>query len=295
MSESRKRLQVVVTSLVMIALLPSLGASEILSSNNSQDAVGISSIALQTASASLEDGGSTGKEIQAGEDNSQDEVQQDDNGGGQSGEQDNVNTLDEETSPPVLTPSPTSQGFLGRGSPQVQDNILNGDGGSNIIARDCPDTGPIPPDCTINPFPPTPPKCPDKGPIPPDCTLKPFPLMSGEIQGEVTPTPTPTSGLIPTLRAPLPTLNEIPPPTVNCKLFPFAPSCKTPTPTPTPTPRGSVQNSITPVPSLLQSPSPTFSPPPCPPFCPFPTGSPTPTPSPTPINEGGLFGAVPTG
>lgn len=245
MSESRKRLQVVVTSLIMIALLSSLGVSEILSSNNSPHAIGISSVALQTASASLENSGSIGEKIQAGEDNDQDEVQQDDNGGGQSGEQDNANTLDEETGltrTPGLTPSPTSQGFLGRGSPQVQDNILKGDGESNIIARDCPDTGPIPPDCTINPFPPTPPKCPDKGPIPPDCTLKPFPLMSGEIQGEVTPTPTPTSGLSPTIKAPLPSLIESPPPPINCKLFPLAPSCKTLTPTPTPSPTESPTN-----------------------------------------------------
>jgi hypothetical protein len=248
MSDSKKTLQVVVTSLIMIALLSSLGITEILSSNNSRDAIGISSIALQTASASLEDSGSTGEKIQAGEDNDQDEVQQDDIGGGQSGEQDSANTLDEETgltSSPGLTPSPTSKGFLGRGSPPVQDNILNGDGESNIIARDCPNTGPIPPDCTINPFPPTPPKCPDKGPIPPDCTLKPFPLMSGEIQSEVTPTPTPTSGLSLTLRAQLPTLNEIPPPPINCKLFPSAPSCKTLTPTLTPTPAPSPTESPT--------------------------------------------------
>lgn len=76
----------------------------------------------------------------------------------------------------------------------------------------------------------------------------------------------------PTPKAPLPTLIESPPPTGNfCKLFPFDPTCKTPAPSPAPTPRGSVQNSISPVPSLLQSPAPTFSPPPCPPFCPFPT------------------------
>jgi hypothetical protein len=52
-------------------------------------------------------------------------------------------------------------------------------------------------------------------------------------QPSTTPTPTPTPS--PTLRAPLPTLIESPPPTGNlCKLFPFHPSCKTPTPTPPP-------------------------------------------------------------
>jgi hypothetical protein len=131
--------------------------------------------------------------MQAEEDNNQDGVQQGGTDTDQS-EQDNADDtmLEGETrltSPSELTPSPTSQDFLGRGSPQVQDNTLDG-GGSNIIARDCPDKGPIPPDCTLNPFPPTPPKCPDKGPIHPDCTLNPFPLLQGdETQREVTPTP----------------------------------------------------------------------------------------------------------
>jgi hypothetical protein len=174
MSESRKRLQLVVTPLIMMALLSSLGVSEILSS--SQGVGRISSVELQAVSASLEeDSGIAGEETRPAEDNNQDGVQQDNNGGaGQSGEFD-ANTLDEETSPHELSPSPTSQDFLGRSPPQ--DNILNGGGGGNVIARDCPETGPIPPDCTINPFPPTPPKCPDKGPIPPDCTLNPFPFM----------------------------------------------------------------------------------------------------------------------
>jgi hypothetical protein len=102
----------------------------------------------------------------------------------------------------------------------------------------------------------------------------------------VAPRPTVVAPSFPTStpRAPLPTLIESPSPSGNfCKLFPFHPTCKTSTPTPTPTPPlgGSVQNSITPIPSVLQSPDPTFSPPPCPPFCPFPTVSPTPTPSPT--------------
>jgi hypothetical protein len=292
-SESRKRLQVVITPLIMITLLSSLGVSEILSS--SQGAERISSVALQTVSASLEDSGSGGEEIQTGEDN-QDGVQQDNGGEGQRGEQDNENTG--LTSPPELTPSPTSKDFLGRGPPQLQDNILNGGGGGNIIARDCPETGPIPPDCTINPFPPTPPKCPDKGPIPPDCTLKPFPLMSGEIQGEVTPTPPPTSGLSPTLRAPLPTLNEIPPTPINCKLFPFAPSCKTPTPTPTPSPAIKA-----PLPTLVESPPPPIN---CKlfpfaPSCKTPTPTPAPSPTESPTNpddnpvtaERGLFSPIP--
>jgi molecular chaperone DnaK len=247
---------------------------KLLSRNNSQDAVGISFVALQTAGASLEDSSGTGEEIQRSEDNNQDGVQQGGNGGGQSGEQDNANTGNEETSPPELTPSPGSKGFLGRGSPPVQDNILNGGGGSNIIARDCPDTGPIPPDCTINPF----------------------PLMSGEIQGEATPTPTPTSGLTPTLRAPLQTLNEIPPPPINCKLFPFAPSCKTPTPTPNPTIKA-------PLPTLIESPPPPIN---CKlfpfaPSCKTPTPTPTPSPAESPAKaddnpvtaERGLFSPIP--
>jgi hypothetical protein len=259
MSGSSKKLQIMVTSLIMIAIVSSLGLTGILSSINIQDTGKMPAIMLQPVGASPEGSNSVGEEVSGDDEGG---AQQDDTGD-QSSEQDNANTLDGETrsnDSPELTPFPTSQAFTGKGSPQVQDNTLNG-GGGNIIARDCPDKGPIPPDCTLNPFPPTPPKCPDKGPIPPDCTLNPFPLLQeDETQGGITSTPTPTPS--PTIVAPLPTLIESPPPTIPnlCANTPRPPFCP---PTPNPT--------IAPNPTLIA-----------------PNNNPT-------TNERGLFGAVPTG
>jgi hypothetical protein len=78
MSVGRKSLQVLVLALVMVALLSSIGVSGILSNDNSQDAGKKSFVALQTASASVEDSSGTGEEIQTSEDNNQEGVQQGD-------------------------------------------------------------------------------------------------------------------------------------------------------------------------------------------------------------------------
>jgi hypothetical protein len=186
----------------MAVLIPSLTLTGILSNNISQVIERISAngnVIIQAASAASQADGGEGNEGRDSAEVTDQGQDQNDTGEDQNGDEGDANIqLGGEMRPtdsPELTTSPTSQDIFSRGSPQVQHDTL-GSGGSTTIARDCPDKGPIPPDCTLNPFPPTPPRCPDKGPIPPDCTLNPFPLLSGgETPGETNPTPAPTPPL----------------------------------------------------------------------------------------------------